>query len=282
VLITGAGGNLGKAFARICEQRGLDYVLCTRRELDICSADAIQSVLGAVRPWAVVNAAGYVRVDEAERDDARCYRENCEGPARLAAGCAEKHIRFATFSSDLVFDGRSPSPYVETSPVAPLNIYGLSKVRAEREVLRENPDALVVRTSSFFGPWHPHDFLTVALRALSRRERFAAMHDVVVSPTYVPDLVDACIDLLIDAERGLWHLANRGSISWLELARSGAQLAGVDCRTLESRAYAEFHLPARRPAFSALATERGLSLPPLESALERYVREARPLWSSAA
>jgi dTDP-4-dehydrorhamnose reductase len=149
-------------------------------------------------------------------------------------------------------------------------------------VLAVNPQALVVRTSSFFGPWHPHDFLTVALRALSRRERFPAMHDVVVSHTYVPDLANGVLDLLIDGERGLWHLANRGASSWLEFARRGARLAGVDTRSLEPRACAEFNLAAARPAFSALGTERGYSLPDTDDALARYVRTARDLWASNA
>jgi dTDP-4-dehydrorhamnose reductase len=282
LLITGAGGNLGQAFARICEQRGLEHRLFTRSELDICRQDAIESTLKAMRPWALVNAAGYVRVDEAERDDERCYRENSDGPARLAAACQAYGVRLVTFSSDLVFDGQNCSPYVESSAVAPLNVYGRSKARAERAVLLRNPESLVIRTSSFFGPWHPYDFLPTALRSLSRKECFAAMNDVVVSHTYVPDLADACLDLLIDAEKGIWHLANSGALSWLELARQGARLAGIDASGLEGRPCSAFGLAACRPAFSALATERGLALPPLEDALARYMRDGRAHWRAAA
>ncbi len=280
LLIVGARGNLGQAFARICEQRGIEYRLCGRQDLDICCPDSTSAMLATLRPWALVNAAGYVRVDEAERDDARCFRENHAGPEQLAQACQSHGVRLATFSSDLVFDGQSPSPYVESSPVAPLNTYGRSKALAERSVLARNPGALVIRTSSFFGPWHPHDFLPQALRALGRRQPFAAMDDVTVSHTYVPDLANACIDLLIDAEHGIWHLVNSGAMSWHELARTGAQLAGVDTGTLEGRPCRDFGLPARRPAFSALATERGLQLPSLDDALARCLREAN--WREAA
>jgi dTDP-4-dehydrorhamnose reductase len=282
LLIAGARGNLGRAFAQVCEQRGIAYRLCTREELDICCPDKTEAVLGSIRPWALVNAAGYVRVDEAERDDARCYRENLAGPEQLASACHNHGVRLVTFSSDLVFDGQSPAPYVESSPVAPLNTYGRSKALAERAVLERNPEALVIRTSSFFGPWHRHDFLPVALRTLSRHEAFAAMDDVVVSHTYVPDLANACIDLLIDAEKGIWHLANAGAMSWHQLVCTGAQLAGVDTRTLQARACSDFGLAARRPAFSVLATERGLELPALGDALERYIRQARAHWQEAA
>lgn len=281
LLIAGAG-NLGRALAQICEQRGLEYRLCTRAELDICSPASVHQTFSASRPWALINAAGYVRVDEAELHGARCYRENLEGPQQLASSCAEHGVRLVTFSSDLVFDGCSAAPYVESSPVAPLNTYGKSKALAEQAVLQRNPEALVIRTSSFFGPWHPHDFLPVALRALSRGERFAAMNDVVVSHTYVPDLANACIDLLIDAESGIWHLTNGGALSWHEFAMRGALLACLDVRSLEGRACEQFAFAARRPAFSALGTERGFALPALEDALQRYVRRAHAHWSQAA
>lgn len=282
VLIAGARGNLGRAFALICEQRGLEYRLCTREQFDICDPQKVEDTLRALRPWALINAAGYVRVDDAERDGARCYRENFQGPAQLASSCEAHGVRLATFSSDLVFDGLASLPYVESSPVSPLNTYGHSKVMAEQSVMQRNPDSLVIRTSSFFGPWHPHDFLPVALRALTRRETFTAMQDVVVSHTYVPDLANACIDLLIDAESGIWHLANEGALSWFDLAQQGARLAGVDAGRLEGRPCCDFGLAARRPAFSALGTERGLLLPEVGDALRRYVKEARGHWRQAA
>jgi dTDP-4-dehydrorhamnose reductase len=281
LVIAGAGGNLGQALGRICEQRGLEYLLLKRADLDICCDVKVATMLDALRPWAVINAAGYVRVDEAERERARCLRENYSGPAQLALACAARGVRLLTFSSDLVFDGLSASPYVEGSAVAPLNTYGESKALAEQAVLQGNPEALVIRTSSFFGPWHASDFLPSALRALNCRQRFEAIDDVVVSHTYVPDLADACIDLLIDGERGLWHLANQGPLTWLELARLGAELAGIDTSGLVGKPCKDFGLPARRPAFSVLATERGLTLPSLDDALHRYFRHRRQLGIAA-
>ena len=136
-----------------------------------------------------------------------------------------------------------------------------------------HPSALVVRTSAFFGPEDDYNFVTVALRALAEGRRFAAARDSVVSPTYVPDLACVCLDLLIDGERGLWHLSNQGALTWAELARRAASLAGLDADLVEARPSSCLGLIAARPRFSALASERGLLLPPLESALQRYVRE---------
>jgi dTDP-4-dehydrorhamnose reductase len=146
-------------------------------------------------------------------------------------------------------------------------------------VLQLSPSALVIRTSAFFGPWDEYNFVTAALRALSSGQVFVAANDSVVSPTYVPDLVHASLDLLIDDERGLWHLANDGAVTWAGLARRAARLAGLDSSGVEERASAELNLAARRPAYSVLASERAASLlPTLEDALSRYLRDVGGRW----
>src|SRR4051794_13949614 len=109
--------------------------------------------------------------------------------------------------------GDRDAPYVERDAIGPLNVYGRSKAEADARVLEAMPSALVVRTSAFFGPWDEHNFVTIALRALAAGHHFVAAEDSVVAPTYVPDLVHASLDLLIDGERGIWHLANATAIS---------------------------------------------------------------------
>ena len=275
LVLTGATGTLGRAFARLCERRGLAYRLLCRADMDIADAASVESCLARLDPWAVVNTAGYVRVDDAEAEPERCYRENVEGPTVLAAACARRGVRLLTFSSDLVFDGRRDTPYRESDPVAPLNTYGRSKAEAERRVLAALPAALVVRTSAFFGPWDEHNFVTLALRVLAAGRRFVAAQDGVVSPTYVPDLVHACLDLLIDGEPGVWHLANAGAITWADFARRAAELAGLDPDAVEARPTAALALAAPRPLYSALGSERGSLLPSWEDALGRYFRECQ-------
>ncbi|HUS20167.1 MAG TPA: family 1 glycosylhydrolase [Terriglobales bacterium] len=273
ILITGATGTLGQAFARMCVVRGLAYQLLRRSEMDIANAESIAGVLQRLNPWAVVNAAGYVRVDNAEVERDRCYQENAIGPGLLARACAQRRIPMVTFSSDLVFDGRKGSPYVESDPVSPLNEYGRSKAAAERMVLAEHPGALVIRTSAFFGPWDQYNFVTLALNALTRGERFVTAEDAVISPTYIPDLVQNTLDLLIDGEHGIWHLANDGVITWADLATLAAERAGLDPHLIHRVAAASLSLAAPRPAYSALASERGQLLPPLLEALTKYTRD---------
>ncbi|MDB5918724.1 MAG: dTDP-4-dehydrorhamnose reductase, partial [Massilia sp.] len=255
-------------------QRNLAHHLLSRADMDIADPASVEQALLRFAPWAVVNAGGYVRVDDAENDVDRCFRENAHGPAVLAAACARHGVHLTTFSSDLVFDGRQNNPYVETDGVAPINIYGKSKAEGERIVLDCNPNALVVRTSSFFGPWDQFNFVFQALGTLETGAPFAAANDITVSPTYVPDLVHTCLDLIIDRESGVWHLTNGQPVTWLEFASKAAAQAGIDCSRLESHSAAECKYVAARPQYSALHSNRAMLLPTLDNALERFL-EAR-------
>jgi dTDP-4-dehydrorhamnose reductase len=275
LLVTGAAGTLGRAVVRLCAERGLAAHAVTRGELDITAPEDVVRVLRDTNAWAVVNAAGYVRVDDAEQDRDGCRRGNVEGPVVLAAACAARGIPLVTFSSDLVFDGTKASPYIERDLPVPLGEYGATKAEAESRVLAILPEALVVRTAAFFGPWDDWNFVTLALRSIADGVPFAAASDLMVSPTYVPDLVHATLDLLIDGERGLWHLSNYGAVTWAELARMAAHAAGLDGSFVHARPHAELGFAARRPAYAALASERATLMPSLEHALARYVR-ARP------
>jgi len=275
LLVVGATGTLGHAFGIICARRGIACRMVTRRELDIADGEGAGRLFDEVAPWAVVNAAGYVRVDDAEREADRCFRDNVQGPEGLARACRARGIAFVTFSSDLVFDGTQRVPYAESDAPRPLNTYGRSKQQSEERVLDAHPGALVVRTSSFFGPWDASNFLDHVLGALGRRESPWALDDVTVSPTYVPDLVSSCLDLLIDGEAGLWHLTNVGSVTWLALARQAADRAGLDADRVRGRSLSRAGLAAPRPPFTAMRSERGSHMPPLDDALDRFLQERR-------
>lgn len=277
LLITGATGTLGQAFERVCHIRGLHAVLLDRTLLDIAEADSIRAALDLHQPWAVVNAAGYVRVDDAETDQERCYRENTTGPRLLAEACAAKGVRLLTFSSDLVFDGHQNAPYLESDVATPLNVYGRSKVLAEQGVLAHLPTALVVRTSAFFSAWDEYNFVHHALAAARQGEPFEAADDLVISPTYVPDLVNASLDLLLDGAHSIWHLTNQGAYTWSELARLALRLAGLDEACVVPRPAASFGWAAARPRYTVLGSAHGALLPTVEDALLRHLEDERLL-----
>jgi dTDP-4-dehydrorhamnose reductase len=269
ILITGATGTLGQAFARLCEKRGLAYQLLSRAQLDIADDISVASALNQYEPWALVNTAGYVRVDEAEANAELCRRENVIGPVCLAKECANRALPLVTFSSDLVFDGEKVKPYVESDATAPLNVYGKSKADAEVLVLEECPQALVIRTSAFFGPWDGYNFVHNVINDLANGRTVSAASDISISPTYVPDLVNAALDLLIDGEQGIWHLANPAIVTWADFARLVANTAGYDSGLVECRSSGSLGFAAVRPSFTALASERSSFMPSLEDSLNR-------------
>jgi dTDP-4-dehydrorhamnose reductase len=275
LLVAGAAGTLGRAIVRICERRHVPVVALARRDLDVRDAAAVAAALDHHRPWAVVNASGYVRVDAAETERARCFEANVTGAVVLAEACAARKIRYTLVSSDLVFDGTKGGAYVETDAPSPLNVYGESKALAERLVGEAHPEALVVRTSAFFGPWDEANFVYVALEALRAGRPFRAASDQVVSPTWIPDLADAIVTLLVDGASGPWHLACRGATSWADLARSAAELARISTEALVPCTSAELALAARRPRHSALASEKGGLLRSLEEGLAAFVEHWR-------
>lgn len=272
LLITGSTGTLGQAFARVCELRGIHYRLLNRQQMDIADIDSVERVVAEFEPWAIINTAGYVRVDDAEHDAERCFRENTLGPNVLAEVCARHNMQLITFSTDFVFNGQRDEPYIEDDQIGPLNIYGRSKADSEYGVLNRHPEALVIRTSSFFGPWDQYNFITLALNAFSQGKPFRAASDLTVSPTYVPDLVNVSLDLLMDRASGIWHLTNGHPVTWSELALHAAERAQIDPHPLYPCDSKELGFIAPRPRYSALHCSRGSLMPSLDHALDNYLR----------
>jgi dTDP-4-dehydrorhamnose reductase len=272
VLIVGAHGTLGRAVARACAERGLTNVAVARADLDVTDYERVAETLSTVGPWCVVNCAGFVRVDDAECQSPACRSANVDGAGTLARACAETDTKLVAFSTDLVFDGEKTAPYVESDEPRPLSEYGRAKADAEVTILATAPGALVVRTAAFFDEHDDYNFVTRTLRALIAGDESVAASDVVVSPTYVPDLVHAVLDLALDNERGLWHLTSDGALTWEELARRAARMARVSAASLRGVPLAELRLAAARPKYSALTSERGWMMPTIDHALARYAR----------
>ncbi|MBX9680230.1 MAG: sugar nucleotide-binding protein [Gemmataceae bacterium] len=277
LLIAGARGRLGQAIARMCEVRALPYRLLSRDEMDISDPASVADLFEQHEPWAVVNAAGFASIETAETAREDCFRDNVLGPVVLAERCAAVGIPFVTFSSDLVFDGERRTFYREGDAVRPLCVYGETKAEAERRVLHAHPSSFIIRAGAFFGPWDERNFLVQALRSLTAGDRFCAASDSIISPTYLPDVAHATLDLLLDGATGVWHLANQGETTWADFAREAARRAGLDPLGIDARPTHTLGWRAARPAYSALASERGHPLPPLESALDRFLAARPPL-----
>ena len=113
---------------------------------------------------------------------------------------------------------------------------------------------------------------------ISAGREVVAAGDVVISPTYLPHLAEAVLDLLIDRERGIWHLANRGMVSWADFASLAAQLAGLDESLIRRIRMVELGLSATRPPLSALESARGNIMPALELGVRDYLANSSSSW----
>ncbi|HYI33483.1 MAG TPA: sugar nucleotide-binding protein [Glaciibacter sp.] len=274
LLVIGAGGELGRAFSQSCDLRGIDHVLLPREGLEL-TAEGTEDLLQGIQPWAVIDASQ--RNGRVQANPERLWRENARGTQYLAAACARHGIRFATFSSGSVFDGNATAPYRESHPVSPASAYGLAAAHAERGVTEVNPDALVIRPGTLFSPDGSNGLMGLTVRALRSGQTVRATHNVTVSPTYVPDLVGACLDLIADRVAGLLHVANKGAVTWADWARSAARLVGADstqvviCPATASVSGS----PVSRPRYRVLESERVDLLAPFEDAFERFSSEVR-------
>jgi dTDP-4-dehydrorhamnose reductase len=140
----------------------------------------------------------------------------------------------------------------------------------EQALLGAGGRDLIVRTGRVFAPSNANDFAAEVVRRLSGGHRVAAVDDVVVSPTYLPDFVAAALDLMIDGETGLWHLANRGALSWHGFAIAIAESLGLDPDLVRPISTEMADWKAKRPIYAPLGSGRGYHLPPLEEAISRY------------
>ncbi|MGE3609015.1 MAG: family 1 glycosylhydrolase [Bacteriovoracaceae bacterium] len=277
LLITGGNGTLAQAFARICGLRNIPYKILTRNQLDISNSNSISSAIDQLNPWAIINAAGYVKVDEAELEPQRCFQENSNGAIQLAIQCKQRDLPLLIFSSDLIFDGKNKNGYLESDQALPLNVYGRSKIECEKNVLAIHSKALIIRTSSFFGPWDQHNFITKTLNELRFKNEIHLANDLIISPTYIPDLVHACLNHLIDENYGVVHVVNGAEVSWYEFINLALDIAAekfdLNRQLIIPKKFNELKFLAPRPKYSALKSEKFNLLPPLEDALRRYFLE---------
>jgi dTDP-4-dehydrorhamnose reductase len=194
----------------------------------------------------------------------------------LATYAAAAGIPLITFSTDYVFDGRADSPYVESSPTAPVNAYGRSKEQGERAALAAHPGALVVRSSWVISATHRNFVTTILERAATGPVNVVS--DQLGCPTHAPDLAVATMAALERGATGILHLTNRGKASWYQLARAACALAGIDPDRVRPITTEEYPTQAARPHYSVLGSERleNLGLTPLrpwEEALESLVSD---------
>jgi dTDP-4-dehydrorhamnose reductase len=244
VLITGAGGQLGRALEQAFADD--DVLALTRADWDV--TQPLGDAVDREELDLVLHTAAWTDVDGAEADPQGAAAVNVAGTAHAAALRAP----LVTFSTDYVFDGRKRSPYVESDGPNPTSAYGRTKLHSEAAA---GSNAWVVRTSWLFGATG-HNFLLTMLRLGAERDEVAVVDDQRGCPTYVGHLA-AAVRRLVDDDlpKGTWHVAADGDCTWADFAEAIFEDAGVDCRVRRIPT-AELERPAPRPAYSVLRSGR--------------------------
>lgn len=263
LLVTGGSGQVGTALARANRGR-FDLSAPTRELLDLSSPQSIADAV-ASREWAaIINCAAYTAVDKAENDRDAAFAVNAEAPRLLAKSAAARDIPILHVSTDYVFDGAKPSPYVEDDPVAPLGVYGASKEAGERAVRDAYPRNLILRTAWVVSPWGSN-FVKTMLRLGAERESLGIVADQIGCPTSAADIAETLLTIagtmLREPSRlgGIYHFVNAGQATWYDLAEAVFAFAGArGCKVPQLNAIAttDYPTPARRPANSRLSTAR--------------------------
>ena len=269
VLITGAGGQLGRALQQLT---GHDLIAFTRDQLDVTNLSEVCEAISGNSPDIVVNTAAYTNVDGAETDQTGAYKINSLGPRNLALATADRNIPLLHVSTDYVFDGLSHRPYHEFDQTNPLSVYGKSKLVGEQAVISLNPRHYIIRTAWLYhaaGKNFPKTML-----ALSSQDEVRVVSDQFGSPTYAPHLARAITKLIETGAYGIYHLAGRGSARWFELTCQLFLLLKIKTR-VRPVSTSEFPRPAARPRYSVLTTlqEPQILLPPWEEGLADFIAD---------
>jgi dTDP-4-dehydrorhamnose reductase len=274
VLVTGTGGQVGRATADHCAAMGDDVVATDRAALDITDRDAVLAAVTTLRPDVVVNPAAFTDVDGCERDPDRAYAANTLAVRHLAESCRRAGAHLLHVSTDYVFDGRKGAPYLEWDETGPLSVYARSKLAGELEA---GPQATVVRTSWVFSR-EGGNFVQVVLDRAAAGGPLRFIDDQKGIPTLADDLAVVLRRLAVERLTGLFHVTNAGETTRYEQACRVLAAAGMDPERVEPITRAELPWLAERPSATVLdnAALRLSGMPALRDhteALEEVVKE---------
>ena len=260
ILVTGADGQLGREIRDLAD-RYPDYrfIFTTSATLDITDKKSIDAAFEEQQIHYCINCAAYTAVDKAETDTERAYAVNADGVDNLASVCAAHRTKLFHISTDYVYDGSSRQPLRENDAVAPLNVYGLSKLRGEFLVLKRDPTTIIIRTSWVYSA-HGSNFVKTMIRLFNERESVSVVNDQIGSPTYAADLAKVIVDMIGQIEAGneltgIFNYANDGVISWYQFALAIKEMTGSSCELMEVPGIV-YKTPAVRPPYSVLDTSK--------------------------
>jgi dTDP-4-dehydrorhamnose reductase len=277
ILVTGANGQLGKELRDIALNfPEFEFLFLSREDLPIHHYELVRNMFDGFKPDYCINCAAYTAVDKAEQEAELAYVINAESVGILAAVSREHHCKFIHISTDYVFNGDSPTPYVETDTTCPVSVYGKSKLAGELEATKQNQDTVIIRTSWVYS-YYGNNFVKTMMRLMKERNEISVVSDQVGSPTWAADLAYFIMHVVNfhTWKSGIYHFSNLGEISWYDFAIEIKDLikSNTIIHPIPTSAYPT---PAKRPAFSLLDktkinTEFGYTPPDWKESLAKCI-----------
>ena len=275
ILVTGATGQVGSELEVLAPRYSqFDWVFADRSVLDLSDLKAISKVLDEIQPQIIINCAAYTAVDKAETETDFAAILNHQAVAVLAQWTTANDCQLLHLSTDYVFDGNSSTPLTEAAPTGPINAYGQTKLAGEQACFRENPKAIIIRTSWVYSAFGAN-FVKTMCKLMAERERLNVVNDQIGSPTYAADLAQAIVTIVTHPkwQAGMYHFSNAGEISWYEFALAIQEIGGFNCQ-ITGIPSADYPTPARRPKYSLLdkskiATIFGVQVPEYRESLAK-------------
>jgi dTDP-4-dehydrorhamnose reductase len=288
VVLVGGSGQLAHDLRRqwTASRASEELVPLSHANVEVADLESVRSALRLLKPDLVINTSAYHKVDVVEDDPEGAFAVNAVGPRNLALACRELDAALVHLSTDYVFSGRSDRPYVETDPVDPLNVYGVSKAAGEMLVRHLLPRHFIVRSSGLYGQAGSSgkggNFVETMLRLAAEDRPIRVVSDQVLTPTGTPFLAAQVAELSATDRYGTYHATCQGECSWHDFAAAIFELAGVT-PVLQRQSTAESGARALRPPYSVLENRAleaiGLDrMPPWRESLRAYLEaRTRPL-----
>ena len=251
ILITGAGGQLGRELVDAAQAGGHQVSGLTRAELDVTDSTAVQEAVSRERPDVIIHAAAWTAVDACESDAERAMLFNGTATEHVVSAARNVDARVVYISTDYVFDGTKPTAYVENDAPNPRSVYGLSKLVGEHAV--DTSIDSIVRISWVCG-YHGANMVKTILRLAAQHDTLTFVDDQIGNPTMADDAARMIVHLAAGQRGGTWHVTNQGVVSWYEFAREVLRAAELDPNRVRPVTTSELMppRPAPRPANSVL------------------------------
>lgn len=257
ILVTGSNGQVGKELKELSAlYPQFRFVFASREDMGLHHYGLVENFFIATRPDFCINCAAYTAVDKAESEKDLAFLVNGASVGHLAAVCAKFNTKLIHFSTDYVFDGESETPYKEEDKTGPVSAYGQSKLEGEHLCMKENPDAIIIRTAWVYSEFG-NNFVKTMMRLMKERKELNVVNDQVGAPTYAADLAAAALQIINSGkwQPGIYHYSNLGKISWYEFALEIGKNIQTDC-IIHPIPTTQYPTPAKRPKFSLLSTQK--------------------------